>query len=199
MRFSNGCILFWNIRHASSYNWCFVRSKIPVIYCLQLLSVFINPSVRVLTFRREVAEASVLLACDAVSHDNCIPAFRRNVPPSSSGWREQITEWRCVMSQKNGSSNPSVHPSRYSFLWRYRQIATEGRMLLREHPLVNAWRKFSPFQGLCQHTENTNSAVPGVVLEPTVPGFVSRAAAAMLSALSQSVMLNMYDHTRPEV
>jgi hypothetical protein len=88
MRFSNGCILFWNNRHVSSYNRCFVRSRILVIYYLQLLSVFIKPSVRVLTFRREVAEASVLPACDTASHDNCIPTFRRNVSPSSSGSRD---------------------------------------------------------------------------------------------------------------
>jgi hypothetical protein len=72
-------------------------------------------------------------------------------------------------------------------------------MLLREHPPVNTWRKIGPFQRLCQHRENTNSAIPGVVFEPTVPGLVSRAAAAMSSALSPSVILNLYDHTRPEV
>jgi len=88
MPFSNGCVLFWNVRHASSCNWCFVRSNIFVIYYLQLQSVFIKPGVRVLTFRREVAEASVLMAVDAASHDNCIQTFRKNVPPSSSGSRD---------------------------------------------------------------------------------------------------------------
>jgi len=78
-------------------------------------------------------------------------------------------------------------------------VATDGRMLLCEHPLVNTWTKIGPFQRLCQHTENTNSAISGVVLEPTVPELVSRAAAAMSSALSPSVIFNLNDHTRPKV
>jgi hypothetical protein len=72
-------------------------------------------------------------------------------------------------------------------------------MLQREHPLVNPWRKFGPFQGLCQHRENTNPAITGVVFEPTVPGLEGRAVVALPSAQSPSLMFNMHGRTRPEL
>jgi hypothetical protein len=70
--------------------------------------------------------------------------------------------------------------------------------MLREHPLVNNWRKKSARSKVCVDTENTDSAIPGILLEPTVPGLVIRVAATMSSSLNPSVMINMYDHIRPK-
>ena len=145
MHFWNGCILFWNILHASSCNYSYTEQSpcylLPTVVCI---------------YKPFCAGFHFSHWYDAASQGNRIPTFRTNALPLSSGstgpqdllnLKTSGSDYPVMQRNIPQEGNRQIRPS----FSRPISMALQTSMTLRKHSVIRPWREIGPFQGLCQH------------------------------------------------